>query len=181
MRRARQLYHRRPRPRGQYLWPCPRWPRHRPESRDIPSAKQLRLSLAEPLMERRNIEHGKTVMFQPAQIGFEKRPQIGNAVFQHRKPIDAETEGVTLIVIRIDAAQFEHARMDHAGACALHPVGPLAAANLSAGAVALDIHFHGRLGEREIGRSQAHPDLLDLEKGLAELFQHPFEMAEMRL
>ena len=32
-------------------------------------------------------------MAEPAQIGFVKGAQVRNAVFQHRHPLDAETEG----------------------------------------------------------------------------------------
>jgi hypothetical protein len=45
--------------------------------------------------------------------------------------------------------------------------------------VALDVDLHGRLGEREEGRPEAHGDVVDLEEGLAELLQHPFQVGDI--
>ena len=41
--------------------------------------------------------------------------------------------------------------------------------------------FERRLGEREERRPEPHADAIDLEERLEELFQDPFQVAEMRL
>ena len=46
--------------------------------------------------------------------------------------------------------------------------------------VALDIDLEGRLGEREEGRAEAHRHVVDLEEGLAELFEHPAHVGDIR-
>src|SRR6185369_13900271 len=112
--------------RGQCWSPDRQSPPHRPPFRDVPSARRASASSAEDLMQRGNIERGEAIMLEPSQIGFEKRAQIRDAVFQHRETVDAEAEGVTLIARRIDAAHLQHARMHHAGACDLEPILALA-------------------------------------------------------
>src|SRR5882672_7957618 len=109
-------------------------------------------------------------MLQPAEIGFEERSQIRNAIFQHREPIDAEPESVALIGLGIDAAHLEHARMDHARARDLEPIRAFPETDLSTRAVALDVNFDRWLGEREIGWPQAHPDARHFEERLEEFF-----------
>ncbi len=85
-----------------------------------------------PSVERGNVERRKSVMAQPAQIGFEHGAQIADAVFQHGKAIEPAAEGEALIARRIDAAHFQHARMHHAGAREFQPVIAGAEFDLSA-------------------------------------------------
>src|SRR6185437_16827987 len=62
----------------------------------------------------------------------------------------------------------------------LEPVIALAEADFALVPAALDVDFERRFGEREIGRPKAHADTVDLEERLEELFENPFQMAEMR-
>ena len=69
--------------------------------------------------------------------------------------------------------------MHHAATEDFHPVIAFAEFHFIAGAVALDINFQGRFGEREEGRAETHVDLVDLEEGFAELFEHPFHVGDI--
>src|SRR5437016_12228238 len=70
--------------------------------------------------------------------------------------------------------------MHHAAAENLQPVVALAEAHLALVAAALDIDFERRLSERKERRAEAHLHVVDLEERLAEFFQDPFQVAEMR-
>ena len=46
-------------------------------------------------------------MPQPAQVAVEERPQIRDAVFQHRQPVDAHAEGEALPFVGIDPDEWQ--------------------------------------------------------------------------
>ena len=71
--------------------------------------------------------------------------------------------------------------MHHAAAEYLQPILALAEADLAAFARTLNVDFHRRFGEGEKARAEAHLHVGDFEKGLAEFFQDPFQMAEIGL
>jgi hypothetical protein len=48
-----------------------------------------------------------------------------------------------------------------------------------AGAIAVDVDLHRRLGEGEVRGAEAHLHLVDLEERLAEFLQHPFQVSQM--
>ena len=93
--------------------------------------------------------------------------------------VDAHAPGKTLKLVGIKPAIAHHIRMHHAAAQNLHPVVAFAEAEFAFVAPALDVDFERGLGEREEGRPEAHLDVIDLEKRLAELLQDPLQMAEM--
>jgi hypothetical protein len=81
----------------------------------------------------------------------------------------------------IEPAGAQHVRMHHAAAEDLHPVGAFAELDDRTGAVALDVNLEARFREREEGRAEAHRHAVDLEEGLAELFEHPAHVATLAL
>ena len=83
--------------------------------------------------------------------------------------------------IRVQPASTQHIGVHHAAAEDLHPVLAFAELDDGAGTVALDVHLEARLREGEEGRAEAHDDAVDLEEGLAEFFQNPAQIADMRL
>src|SRR6202163_951714 len=119
-------------------------------------------------------------MGKPAHVALEQLPQVGHAVFQHRDAVDAHAPGKALIDVGIDAAGAQHIRMHHAAAENLEPVLALAETDFALVAPTLDIDLERRLGEGKERRAESHVDVIDLEEGLAELMQDPFEMTEMR-
>jgi hypothetical protein len=119
-------------------------------------------------------------MAQPAHVAVEHLAQVGHAVFQHRDAVDAHAPGKALMDVRIDAAGAQHVRMHHAAAENLQPVLAFAEADFAIAAAALDIDLQRRLGKRKERGAESHVDVIDLEEGLAELVQDPFEVAEMR-
>ena len=81
-------------------------------SRCVLSQDERRLH-AEHLRERAphqrgDVERQKPVMPQPAQVGIVQRAQIGDAVFQHRHPLDPHAEGKALVLGGVDAAIAQH-------------------------------------------------------------------------
>src|SRR5271167_4970671 len=70
--------------------------------------------------------------------------------------------------------------MHHAAAENLQPVFAFAEADFSLVALALDVDFQRGLGEREERWTEAHLYAVDLEEGLAEFLQNPFQVAEVR-
>src|SRR5690348_586358 len=104
-------------------------------------------------------------MLQPTHVGFEEGADVRHAVFQHGETIEPAAEGETLIALWIDAAHFEHARMHLARTAKFEPVIAGAVLDLAGNrAVAAQIPFDARLGEREEARARAQLDLVDLEK-----------------
>ena len=127
-----------------------------------------------------DVERGKAVMPQPAQIGFKKAANIGNGVFQHRHAVQAEAEGEALIAIGIDAAIGQHR------GCTM-PLPPSSSQSLPWPNLIWPgtrrsqrmSHSSDWLGEGEKAGPGAQFDLVDLEKGLAEFLHRPFQMAQM--
>ena len=104
-------------------------------------------------------------MAQPAKGRIEKGAQVIHAVFEHRQPVDAATEGKALVAPRVQVAIFQHLGIDHAAAEYFQPVVALADAQLAIFEDAADIHFGGRFGEGKIAGAEAHLYIIDLEKG----------------
>src|SRR5262245_2236022 len=119
-------------------------------------------------------------MSESPHVGLEERAQIRHAVFEHGDAIDAETPSEALIFVGIEPAITQHVRMHHAAAQNLHPVVALAESDLSLVASALDIDLERGFGERKKRRAKAHVDLINLEEGLAEFLQDPFQVPEVR-
>ncbi len=61
-------------------------------------------SAAQAAGEAGDVEGGKAVVAQPAEVGLEERAQVGDAVFQHGDAVDAHAEGEALPLIGVDAA-----------------------------------------------------------------------------
>ena len=122
-----------------------------------------------PLVQHGRRERIEAVVAQPADVGFEERPQVGHAVLQHGDALDAHAPGEALPLARIDAAIGQHARMHHAAAQDLQPVA--AAAEFAGAAVPADIHLHRGLGEREVAGAEAHRQVGDAEEGAQEVDQ----------
>ena len=79
----------------------------------------------------------------------------------HDRALQADAERIAGILLRVDAAGFEHLGVHHAAAEDLDPALSLAErAARAVAAVALDIHFRGRLGEREVVRAEADDRVL---------------------
>ena len=112
-----------------------------------------------------HVERREAVMLQPAQIGVEEGAQVGHAVFQHREAVDAHAEGEAL-VLRRDRGRRCRARLrvHHAAAEDLEPVVAFAELQFAARAVAADIDFGRRLGEREVRRAEAQRHVGDFEE-----------------
>src|SRR5437764_9832174 len=71
--------------------------------------------------------------------------------------------------------------MHHPAAQDFQPILAGAEADLIFLAPALDVDLERRFGEGEERWAKAHLYLVDLEERLAELFEGPFQVAEMRL
>src|SRR5688572_23342773 len=96
-------------------------------------------------------------LLQEAQVVLEIQADVVDVVTQHRKPIDAHTERVSRIALRVDAHIAQDRRMHDAGTRDLEPTGLLADATAAPVAEhALDVHFRRGLGEREVRRTQPH-------------------------
>src|ERR1700676_3701873 len=137
-------------------------------------------SRAQASRQRREVERAEAVMVEPADVRLEEGAQVRHAVFEHGDAVDAHAPGKALVFVGIESAILQHVRMHHAAAEDLQPVVALAEADFAFVAAALDVDFERRLGEREIRRPKPHADTVDFEKRLAEFFQNPFQVAEMR-
>src|SRR5437660_802092 len=80
----------------------------------------------------RIVERQEPVVLEPAQIGFVEGAEIGDAVFQHRHPLDSHPEGKALIFLGIDAAIAQYLRVNHAAAEDLQPIAAGADLQLAA-------------------------------------------------
>src|ERR1700745_1733460 len=118
-------------------------------------------------------------MTEPAQIGFVKSSQIGNAVFEHCDPLDPHTKGKALIFGGVDATIYQHLWVDHAAAEDLQPITAGADLQLATGARAADIDLGRRLGKREVAGPEADRQVVHAEKRAAEFDQAAFEMSHM--
>src|SRR5690606_8959990 len=97
----------------------------------------------------RQIERAEAVVVDPALVAVEEGAEIRHAVFEHGDAIDAHAPGEPLIDIGIKPGIADDIGMDHAAAEDFKPVAALADLHLGAGAVALHVDFHTRLGEGE--------------------------------
>src|SRR5262245_959772 len=70
--------------------------------------------------------------------------------------------------------------MHHSATENFQPVVALAETDFAFVALALDVDFQRWLGEREERRPKPRLYVVDLEKGLAEFLENPFQVAEMR-
>src|SRR5690606_40181127 len=70
-----------------------------------------------------------------------------------------------LVLLRVDAAVLEHVRVDHAAAENFQPIVARADLQRAAGAIAADIDFRARFGEREMVRAEAELHFVDFEIG----------------
>src|SRR5262245_43865540 len=127
------------------------------------------------------VQRAKAIVGEPAHIRLEERPQVRHAVFEHGDPVDPQAPGEALVFVRIEPAIVQHGGMDHAAAEDFHPILARAEADLVLLAPALDVDLQRGLSEREERRAETHLHLVDLEEGLAELFQDPLQVPEMRL
>src|SRR5262249_32702407 len=138
-------------------------------------------SPAQPAGKRRHFQRAEAVMGEPAHVALEERPQVRHSVFEHRDAIDPHAPGEALELVGIDVAVLEHVGMHHPAAEDLEPILALAEPDAVLVAPALDVDLERGFGEREIRRPEAHLDVIDLEECLAEFFENPLEMPEMRL
>src|SRR5579863_7742991 len=94
---------------------------------------------------------------QELQIVFEEQPQVIDTVTQHREPVDAGAEGITLPLFAVDTRGFQYIGMNHSAAENFQPAGVLAdAAARTAAKNALDIRFRGRFREGKIRGTKPH-------------------------
>src|SRR5215472_2479844 len=129
--------------------------------------------------ERGYVEGQKSVMPQPPQIRLVKGPEIRDPVLQHRDALDPHAEGKALIFRRVDAAIPQHLRVHHAAAKDLEPVATGADLQFPACARAPDIDLGRGFGERKVARAEADRQIVETEKGAAELDQTALQMTHM--
>src|SRR5665213_1474224 len=72
--------------------------------------------LGQASCESRNLQRTESVMSEPSEIGFEKRAQIWDAVFQHGQTIQPHTTGEALVLFWIKPTSLDDIGMHHAGA-----------------------------------------------------------------
>src|SRR3546814_19858386 len=60
-------------------------------------------------------------MRQPPEVAVEEGAEVVHAIFQHREPVDPDSEGEALPFVGIEPAIRDHAAVDHAAAEQLHP------------------------------------------------------------
>lgn len=124
----------------------------------------------------RQLSVGGFELLKEADIVLGEHAEVLDLIFQVGYALHTHTEGETAVDLGVDAAGFEHIRVDHAAAedfdpaCVLAERAPLAAAE-----VAGDIHLCRRLGEGEVARTQtdfglrAEHFLSEVKKGLTEV------------
>src|ERR1700682_187033 len=117
-------------------------------------------------------------LFQEAQVGFVKQPDIVDVMLEHRHPLDAESPRVSIPLRWVDAAVAQHLRMNHPATADLQPT--LVPAALAAHAVAdsaRHVELEARLRAREVARAYAHLALLSVE-GLDHVQQRSLHVAD---
>ena len=114
-------------------------------------------------------------MAQPAQVRIEEGAQVGDAVFQHRDPVDPHAEGKALPFRRVHARRRQHLGMHHAGPQHFQPVVALAHLHGAAFPGTLDVDLGRGFGEGEMGGAEAglHSRA---EIGREEFLEHPFQI-----
>src|SRR4029079_3699362 len=93
--------------------------------------------------------------------------------------VDPHPPGEALVTIGAEPAVPDDIGVDHPAAQNLEPVVALAEADLVADALAADVDFERRLGEREEARPETHLHAFDLEEGAAEFLKRPLERADV--
>src|SRR5262245_35358531 len=140
----------------------------------------MQQSCAQSAREGGKVERTEAVMREPAHIGLEERAQVRHAVFEHGDAVDPQAPGEALVLVGIEATVAQHVGMHHAAAENLQPILAFAEAHFILALAALDVGLERVLGKRKERWAEAHLHLLDFEERLAELFQDPFQVAEMR-
>ena len=117
-------------------------------------------------------------LLQEADIVFEVESDVVGAIFEHGHAFDAEAEGETAVFGTVDTAVFQHVGIHHAAAENLDPSGVLAkVAACAAADVAGNVHFCGRLREREVRGAQTDAHLI-AEHTLREVEQSLFHVGK---
>ena len=87
---------------------------------------------------------------QEAGVVFGKHAEVADTVFQVGYSLYAHTEGITCVFVTVDAAGFEHVRVDHTATEDFDPAGVFAEATTFATAdVAGNVHCGPGFGDRE--------------------------------
>ena len=108
-------------------------------------------------------------LLQKTQVILEKQPQIADAVTQHGQALHTHAKRKAREIFRIDTAIGEHIGMHHPATHDFEPAALFADPAARAPALsALNIHFRRWLGERKIGRPEAHRQI-GFKKGFQEL------------
>src|SRR4029079_14898605 len=95
-------------------------------------------------------------LLQESHVRIVQQPYIGKRVPQHCNACRSHSESPAGVFLRINSGGFENVRMHHPRAEDFHPSCAFAcSASCSVTELALDIHFCGRLGEREITRTES--------------------------
>ena len=100
-------------------------------------------------------------LLQEADVVLEIEADVVGAVFEHGHALNAESESEPAVFGAVDAAVFEDVGIHHAAAKNFHPPGVFA--KVAAGSpadIAGDIHFGGRLREREVRGAQTDADFI---------------------
>src|SRR3546814_6274554 len=89
-------------------------------------------------------------LLQEPHVVVEERTQVVDTVTQHREALDAEAEGETAVLLRVDADVAQYARMDHAAAQPFQPTGR------TVGLLPGDVDFGRGLGAGEVAGAETH-------------------------
>ena len=114
-------------------------------------------------------------LLEELQVVLKHQADVVDAVLQHGDALDADAEGETGVLVRVDVAVLEDFAVDDAAAQHLDPAGVLAqGAALAAALKAADIDLHAGLGEGEVRGTQAGAGVLAeqlLHKGVQRALQ----------
>ena len=103
---------------------------------------------------------------------------MGPAKGHEGKEVQGPEEGKAGVFVGVDAAVLQHLRVYHAGAQNLNPAFTFAqAASFAAALKAAHIHFGGRLGIREVVRTETHARSLAVQL-FNKHFQRALQIAE---
>ena len=94
-------------------------------------------------------------LLEEARVVFREHTEVADTVLQVGDALDTHTEGVAAIDGAVDAAGFEHVRVNHSATEDFHPAGVLAeAAAFTAADVTADVHLGAGFCEREVAGTQ---------------------------
>src|SRR5690606_17085179 len=94
---------------------------------------------------------------QEAHIIFRKQPQVLDFIFQIGNTLNTHTERKTAVPFAVNAAILQNIGINHTASQYFHPSGTLAhIATVAFTDGATDIHFCGRLREREVRWAETH-------------------------